>query len=229
MSTPMTYLQLVQRLRREVGASGTGPATVIGQAGEYQRLADNIADADEEVQQEHDSWKFMSGTFSLTTAATVAKYGLAAFTPPITDLRGWKATGAKCYLQSVGRVSEWPLYWMDPDEFDAIYGTGVQGPGVPRYFSTNDAGDMLIGPTPNAAYVITGKYARAASRLAVDADVPKYPAEFHMLAVYLGMMKYGRYTGATEVYQDGERLYNKMLLRMRRTQLPDFAPLIPLA
>lgn len=229
MSTPMTYLQLAQRLRREVGANGTGPDSVIGQVGEYQRIADNIADADEEVQQEHDTWAFMSGVFSLTTTATVGTYAPAACTPPVTDLRAWKQAGVRCHLQSVGRASEWPLQWLDQETFDAMYGTGLPMPGVPRHFSANDAGDLLVGPVPNDAYVITGKYARAATRLALDADVPRYPAEFHMLAVYLGMMKYGRFTGAMEIYQDGERLYNKMLLRLRRTQLPAFAPFIPLA
>lgn len=224
-----TFLQLVQRLRREVGANGTGPASVLDQTGEYQRLVDYISDADEEIQQEHDSWKFMVGTFGLTTIEGVNAYPPELCDPPITDLRAWKERGIKCYLQSAGLANQWVLTYMEPEVFDVTYDMGVRTPGVPLHFSYGDAGELLIGPTPNDAYIVTGKYSRAATRMLVDSDQPKFPAEFHMLAVYLGMMKFGRFTGATEVYADGERLYNKMLQRMRRTQLPQMTIAAPLA
>lgn len=224
-----TFLELVQRLRREVGASGVGPASVLGQTGEYQRLIDYVADADEEIQQEHDNWKFMVGTFGLLTIAGVTEYPPELCDPPINDLRAWKERGMKYCLQSAGPASTGRMAHMDYDTWEATYGLPSAAGGPPQYFTSGDAGELLLGPAPDDVYIVTGKYQRAATRMLADTDTPKFPAEFHMLVVYLAMMKYGRYTGATEVYQDGERLYNKMLTRMRRTQLPEMTLAAPLA
>ncbi len=227
--TGFTYLQLCQRLRREVGANGTGPSSVLGQSGEYQRIVDWIADADEEVQQEHDTWKFMNSPFGVATIPGVNTYPAQLCDPPINDLRIWRERGMKCYDPAVGLNNQWHLSYIDPETWDSTYNTGARTPGMPQHFSYSDANELLVGPTPDRAYTITGVYQRACTRMLVDTDQPKYPAEFHMLAVYLAMMKFGRFTGAAEVYSDGERLYGKMLMRMRRSQLPQMNTFIPLA
>ena len=66
-----TYLQLCVKLRQEVLAAGTGPSAVTGQVGEYKRIVDWIAQADEEVQQEQDHWNFMTGDLNFNTVADV--------------------------------------------------------------------------------------------------------------------------------------------------------------
>lgn len=229
MTAPKTYLQLAQALRQEVGANGTGPSSVLAQVGEYKRIVDAIAQADEEIQQEHDNWRFMYGAFTINTIAADNSYLPTDCTPPLTSFRVWRDRSIKCYLLSAGVGGEFHLIYMDYDQFDALYNTGAQRTGQPKHYTVGDQMQILLGPTPDAVYRVRGEYCKSVTTLTADADVPPYPAEFHRLPVYLAMMKYGRFTGASEVYQDGERLYKQMLRRMERTQLPRMNSFTPLA
>lgn len=229
MSTPKSFLQLAQALRREVGANGTGPASVLSQTGEYERIVNWIRDADEEIQQERGEWKFMVKSFALNTVAGQMAYTGANFLTPATDVDRWRHRTIKCYLLSAGKGSEYYLDYVDYEVWDATFNTANLVNNVPACWTVGNAGELLIGAAPNGVYRITGEYYRTPTTLAADTDVPIYPAEFHMLPVYLAMMKYGRFTAASEVYSDGERLYNKMLNRMRRDQLPQFNQHLPLA
>lgn len=224
-----TYLQLCQRLRQEVGAAGTGPTTVINQTGEYQRLVDWIAEADEEIQRETDEWRFMVGNYALNTLVGVASYLPSDCIPPITDMRKWKERRPKMYLLASGVTDEQELTYIDYDDWYHRYGTGPQSNSRPRHWAYGNAGELLIGPRPADVYRISGEYQRVVTPLTLDAQTPIYPAEFHLLPVYLAMMSYGRYNAATEVYSDGERKYYKMLSQMRRTQMPRLNRSIPLA
>lgn len=229
MSTPKTFLQLAKDLRREVGANGTGPSSVLNQIGEYERIVNYIIEADEEIQLERGEWKFMTRQFALNTVVGQMAYTGANFLTPASDVSKWKPRTIKCYQLSAGKGAEYFLHYLDYQDWDALYNTGTLTNNPPGHWSIGNANELLIGGPPGDVYRITGEYFRTPVTLAADADLPLYPAEFHRLPIYLGMMKYGRFTGAAEVYSDGERLYNKLLLRMIRTQLPQWNANIPLA
>lgn len=231
LSSPQgkTYLMLCQRLRQEVQAAGSGPTTVVGQTGEYQRIVTWIAEADEEIQRETDTWRFMVGTFAINTVVGVKSYLPSDCVPPITDLRKWKERRIKCYLLSAGVTDEQELTYIDYEDWYVKYNTGPQSNSRPMHWTYGNSGELLIGPAPADVYRISGEYQKVVTTLTLDTDVPNYPAEYHLLPMYLAMMRYGRYTGATEVYADGERLYYKMLSDMRRTQMPRVNRLLPMA
>lgn len=210
-------------------AAGTGPSAVANQTGEYKRIVDWIAVADQEVQQEHDNWKFMFNTFTLNTVAADGSYTGADCIVPVTDLRVWRQRSLKCYLLATGVSDQNHLGYIDYEIWDVMYNTGQQTDSRPIHWTIGNAMEILLGPIPNDVYRVSGEYQRSVTVMTMDADSPIYPAEFHMLPVYLGMMKYGRSTGASELYEDGQRLYAKMLNRMRRTQLPRLNALRPLA
>jgi hypothetical protein len=225
----MTFLQLAARLRQEVAGNGTGPSAVTGQTGELKRIVDWIATADEDVQRMFNQWKFMVGSFTLNTVADDGSYTAADCNTPITDLREWRKDSFKIYLSSGGVGTEVPLDFIDYQDWYEIYNTGSQTSGSPVCFTIGNDMSIKLGPKPNAVYVLSGEYQKSVDTLAANDDVPVYPAEYHMLPVYLGMMSYGRYTGASEVYQDGQRLSKKMIMQMRRTQLPSIRMGRPLA
>ena len=222
----MTFLQLCARLRQEVSGSGTGPSTTVGQTGELGRIVSWIATADEDIQRLENEWLFMRSGFTVNTVADTAAYAYTACTDTtssatITAFRNWVKDSFKIYLSSTGVAGEGAIDYIDYQTWYEIYGTGTQTSGFPHEFTVLHNRSFSLGQKPNAVYVVTGEYQKAVTTMTANADVPVYPAEFHMLPVYLGMMSYGRYTGASEVYQDGQRLSKQMLAQMRRTQLPE--------
>ena len=229
MAVAMTFLQLCQRLRQEVAATGVGPVTVLNQTGEYKRIVDWLAEADEDIQREHDEWRFMVGTFQINTTVGVGSYSAADCVTPITDLRKWKERRIKCYLLAAGVTDEQLIPYIDYDEWYRRFGTGPQSNSRPMFWTYGNDMELLIGPPPADVYRISGEYQKVVSTLVDDDDVPNYPAEFQMLAVHLARVKYGTYTGASEQIQEGDRLYRKMLSQMRRTQMPRLNQLRPLA
>lgn len=213
-----TYLQLAARLRQECGGSGTGPSAVTGQIGEYGRFTSWIATADEDIQRLHNEWRFMVGTFTLDTVADDSTYLASDCITPVTDLRDWKTQTFKIYQTSA--ADETSLTWMDYQDWYEIYGTAQQTTARPSVFTVGNDQSIKLGPIPNGVYRVSGEYQKSVTTLVNDSDTPQYPSEYHMLPVYGAMMMYGRYSGAAEVYQDGDNRRRRMLTEMRRTQLP---------
>jgi hypothetical protein len=222
----MTFLQLASRLRQEVGGAGTGPSAVTGQTGELKRIVDWIATADEDVQRKRNEWKFMRSGFTVNTVADTAAYAFGSCTDTtsssaITLFREWVKDTFKIYLTSSGVGGETPLNFMYYDAWYSLYSTGTQTSAFPRDFTILNNRSFSLGPKPNAVYTVTGEYQKAVTIMTANGDVPVYPAEYHMLPVYAGMMSYGVFTGASEMYQRGSNLYRQLMAEMERTQLPD--------
>lgn len=222
----MTFLELCNMLAQEGAAAGSGLTAVTGQVGEYKRIVSWIARADEDVQRLSNSWLFMRSGFTVNTVADTAAYAYGSCTDTttsvaITAFRNWINDSFKCYLQSSGIGGEAELSFLDYDDWYRHYGTGVQNSGQPAEFTILANRSFSLGPKPNAVYVVSGEYQKAVTTMTASSDTPVYPSEYHMLAVYRAMMSFGRFTGATEVYQDGKNNYLSMLSEMERTQLPE--------
>lgn len=231
MATALTFLQLAQELREEVGGTGNtaSPSAVTNQVGELRRIVNWIAKSDEEIQRKHNEWKFMVGEFSLNTVAGDNSYASTDFLTPVTNLRGFKRDTLKIYLLATGTTDECKLHYIPYQHWYDTYNVGSLANDRPRFWTIGNDLSLKIGPTPNAVYHISGEYQKSVTTMTNNGDSPLYPAEFHRLAVYLGMMKYGRFTGAIEVYQDGERMAGVMMREMERTQLPEVLRAGPLA
>ena len=55
----MTFLELCQTVRQEVGVSGTGPSTVLSQEGQLKVIVDFVAASDFEIQVLWEDWDFL--------------------------------------------------------------------------------------------------------------------------------------------------------------------------
>lgn len=226
----MEFLEICQRLRQEVGANGTGPAAVTGQTGESKRFVDWVNSAWLDVQRKHLNWRFMIGTFSITTSSGDGNYTAADSSPAITDLREWNRDSFNIYLQSQGVSGQVPLAYMDFQTWYDTYNTGGQSNGFPGWFTIAHDLSINIGPKPNGIYVVSGEYWMKATPMAADADLPgSLPDEFHEVILYRAMMKYGRYSAAPEVFDDGKANYKRLIGEMERTQLPEMLLGGPLA
>jgi hypothetical protein len=222
-----TFLQLAAHLSQECGVSTVGPTTVVSQVGQYKELVDWIAQADEEVQQERNDWRFMVGNFSIDTVAGTSGYLPAAFVTPVTNWRDVRENTVNIYSGTTANQSR--LRRVDYQTWYDLYNTGAQTNSRPIVYTIGNDMSMVLGPLPDAVYRVSGEYQKSVSTLAADSDTPIYPSEFHMLPVYLAMTKYGRQYAASEVYSEGNRLYMKMMARMRRTQAQEVSLGGPLA
>lgn len=222
----MTFLALSQRLLQECGGSGIGPTSVSNQSGEQKRIVDWISTADEDVQRLRNDWLFMRSGFTVNTVSGTAAYAHGDCTDttsgvPIAAFRDWDKDTFKIYLAASGVAGERPMDYLDYASWYAIHNTGTQTASFPTNFTVLSNRAFSLGPKPDGVYVVTGEYQKSVTTMTANTDVPVYPSEYHMLPLYLAMMSYGVYAGATEIYQAGSNKYKKMLAEMERTQLPE--------
>lgn len=223
----MNYLQLTQRLRQEVGASGNGPTTVLGQAGEMQRLVSWISSAWVEIQGLHNTWNWMRRKFEWETIAGTGDYLPSAITNTLTgqvmtDLRYWYKDTFRCQKKSIGIQDEqWLVEW-EYYVFRNTYRFNVQVNGRPVVFAENPQGKaIMLGQKPDDVYLITGEYQKKAWSLVNDADEPDMPDAYHLMIVYKAMQSYGLYEAAPEVIQRGQAEYQALLTQLEREQLQE--------
>ena len=57
--------------------------------------------------------------------------------------------------------------------------------------------------------------------MAVDADTPALPSQFHMAIVYKAMMFYGVSESSPEIYDEGKAEFDTMMARIELQQLPE--------
>jgi hypothetical protein len=214
----MTFLELCQRLREEVGGAGTGPTSTTSQTGESGRIVKWIATADEDIQRARANWNFMRAAFTVQTVSGTAAYSAADC--GITAFRDWVPKRFKSYLTSGGIAGEIMLYPMEYEQWYQQYNRGTPVTGSPFAFTILANRSFSLAPIPDGIFTISGEYQKKVTPLSGDSSTPIYPEEYHLLAVYKAMMSYGRYTGATEVYQDGYNRYAEMMAQMELTQLP---------
>lgn len=223
----MNYLQLAQRLSSEVGASGTGPTSVIAQTGMNLRMVNWIASAWLEIQGLHNTWNWMREKFEWETVANTGDYLPADITNTLTgnqmtDLRYWYKDTFRCQKKSIGIQDEqWLVEW-EYYVFRNTYRFNVQVPSRPVVFAENPQGKaIMLGPYPDDVYIIRGEYQKKAWSLVNNDDEPDIPEAYHMMIVYKAMISYGLFEAAGEVIQHGQDEYQRLLTQLEHEQLQE--------
>src|SRR5512143_216270 len=96
----MNFLALAQRLRQEAGLSGSGPATVSGQAGQLRVVVDTLASAWRDLQRFRPNWQWMWRQFSFSTA--IAKRDYTPTEAGCPDLGRLDEESCRIYKQADG-------------------------------------------------------------------------------------------------------------------------------
>ncbi len=222
-----TFLQLASRLRQEVGASGTGPISVLNQVGEYKRLVDWTADAYVDIQNRHrGNWRWLRSEFSVATAASDDEYAYTDATDTIASAtisrfaRWVSLDDIKIYLTSAGIGTQGFIGYEDWDCFKRSL-IGTQTSGYPSKVSIDPRNRLRLWQKPDGIYTVTGEYQKSAQVLAADADTPEMPSSFHMLIVYEAMKKYAAYESAPEVWTAAKEAHARMMRDLEVDQLPE--------
>ena len=214
-----TKLELVQRLAREAGASGS-ITTTINQSGESRRLVDWIDTAHQEIESAHQDWQWLR-----TSASFVTVNSKATYTPVecgVTDFGMWARDSFRCYNTAAGLPSEIYMAYIDYEVWRNTYQYGSLRTSYqqPIEISITPAKSLALGPVPTGDYTIIGDYYRAPRILANDANEPDMPEHFQIAVVWRALMFYGGYENAPEAINRGQVEFSRMMTRMATDRLP---------
>lgn len=241
-----TFLQLCQATSREAGVAGGAsvPTAVTGQTDEeLLRIIDYVKQSWVEVQNFPQSkgqlWRWMRVGFTLTTVASTGEYAFGSSaivddetSTQIARFRKWLINDdydpPKIYLNSSGVGSEHYMEYLDWDHFKSKYRLGTQNDGFPHHISINPQNELVLGPEPDAVYIVTGDFLRGAQNLSVNGDTPDMPGDYHDLIVFKALTKYGLYESAPECITRGEHEGGKYMDALVADQLSEILMAGPL-
>lgn len=232
----MTFLELVQELRRKVGAPGTGPVTTVSQIGESLDLVRWVQEAWHNVQAHTDDWFWMKRDFTLALLAGGGTRFLAV-TDTETGLLNTRVArfstedSVRVYANLIGRADESFLPEVSFPRFRDSYDFGLasERAGRPEVFAISPRGEICVYPQVAENFTLTGRYQALPQPLALDEDVPNMPERFHRLIVYRAMELYARYESAPEVLAAAVAQADIMMAALQVDQLPQVSLGEPLA
>lgn len=200
-----TFLELVQDLHRESGATGNPPTTVVAASGENRRLVNWVRQADNFIQDQFFNWKFLWKRYSQSTGASVAT--LAA----PTDLKYWDLDTFKVDGDLTPAV-----------EYEEIKSEVLDdSTGLPARVIIMPDNSLLFEPIPDQAYSVSADYYKVPATLTANSDVSAIPPAFHEAILGRALMLYGNYENAAEAKDQGNEIYGPALARLESHQLPN--------
>ena len=220
----MNFLQLAQAVKRESGISGGGPLSVTTATGDDARIFQWVNWAHRDICLMHESWLFRRGAGLAETTAMTLPHDLASPGFGLSDFASWKAANPE-YKPSAWRVSdgqqnEQELTYLQWDQFRKMFVQGTHNAGALQFWSTDPAGVLYVGPTPDAAHKVRADYIKDVVDMSADTDAPLLPARFQMLIVWRALAEYGGYDAANEVAQRATQNYSTGLPALLQSQLP---------
>jgi hypothetical protein len=224
----MNYLELVQRLAQECGASGT-ITTLVDAEGQDLRLKTWIDQAWSEIQTKHDDWTWMRSSrllgagVSFVTVAADYDYPLGTGGGTVgveaDDFGKWDPYSFRLSTTSLSFRDETALGLITYDQWRNGYMIGAQRfvTTRPTVVAIGPDETVVIAPPPTVGYTITADYYVAPSTMTDNDDVPTgLPLPFHMLIVYLAMTYYAGYESAPEVLDRAQSGYGPMMRKLER-------------
>lgn len=215
----MNFLQIVQRAKLESARSGGDIGSVLTAAADDKRLVNWVADVFRSLQQRPHGWSWMRK--ELAAGAILAGqrgYTAAQLDATITSFGRWLPATTDGYKPVVTLASGQKTYpsFMAWEDFRLAFEVGpATVPADPQRWSVAPDGRLFVGPTPLANCTIALSYYRGVQELALDADVPDMPTDFHMMLVWGALMELASFDAAPEVFSRASKNFDQMDSDMR--------------
>ncbi len=207
-----TFLELVQDLQREVGASGDQISSVTGQVGENQRMVRWIQDADFYIQNRWLNWKFLWNQVQLNTVT-----GAVNLAAP-TDLNFWDYKTFKINEGGTNDEDE-PIYFVEHDSIKGLIRDTTEA--KPATIIVMPDQSLEFEPVPDQVYQIKADYFKKPTKMAANTDVSLIPEEYHQAILGRAMMLYANYEGAPEIKAQGQEIFEEAYGRLENHELPN--------
>lgn len=216
----MTFLELINRYKRECGVSGVDIDDVDTVSGEMLRLRDWIVSAWVDIQNLHaGQWSFLRTSSSHTMAASDSLLDINEWEAGAVNR--WKIDSFRISEPGEGRGTSVPLEYLPYDQFVVSVGLDPSETNKPKWFTVrpNDKA-IIVAPAADAAYSIFFDYLSEPVELEDSTDEPACPAKYHMLIVYEAMLSYGGFEAAPEVIGRAKAKRAELLFAMKMDCLP---------
>ena len=209
----MTFLELCQAVRQEVGVSGTGPTTVLSQAGQLKVIVDFVAASDFEVQILWEDWDFLWAQYSSTLATGVKEPVLQK----PTDLGTWDTRSFYLNYTSDDSTHLTPFSYVD---WRTDFRQGTQTNTTPSYAVVQPDQNLFVDPPPDGAFTITADYWKTPTLMAANATVSPIPVQFHRIIVARAKTMWAEREEAPDILISASAEYADILDKLESSQLP---------
>jgi hypothetical protein len=209
----MNFLELAQTVRQEVGISGTGPSTVVGQEGQLKVIVDFVAEADYQIQSLWHDWDFLWSQYSSTLSTGTRE---PAVGKP-TDFSNWDMRSFYLDYTSDDSTNLAPLSYVD---WRADYRQGTATNSTPTYVVIQPDNNAIVDPPPDKAYTITADYWKTPTRMTANTDESAIPTQYHRIIVARAKSFWAEREEAPEILVASSAEYQDLLDKLESQSLP---------
>lgn len=222
----MNFLALCKAVARDSGTVAGVPnfTTVASVTGRVEQVVGWTAQAWIDIQNERNDWNWMRRTFEKPLLADTAAYTAASFT--LARVSKWlpdrlNYSTMTLYDPAIGRTDEATLRQISYDRWREMYDRNTHTAQRPSHWAVSPENQLLFGPTPDKVYNVRGEYRPKPQVLALDADIPEMPEEYHGLIVGEALKIMARSDEAFNTLASLAPQYDRLRNPLVREQTPD--------
>lgn len=208
----MTFLELCQAYRAEIGIPGTGPITVQNQTGELQRVVLDIQDADQDIKRKWQNWRFLWKEFSTTTV--VGENYLTTTAP--SDI-GFYDPNSVWIDRETDDAAQ--LDYVEYEDWRNDQAVGVVESGDPYEFTVLPNKQIRVYPKPTEAHSFYAEYFKKPARLSNDGEISDVPEEYHRIIIVRAKMIYAEREDAPEIMAGSAAEYDDLITNLEAAYL----------
>jgi len=210
----VTFLELCQAYRSELGIPGTGPVTVLNQVGELAKLVRDIQNADLDVKRRWQDWRFLRSTHStnVTAGSRVPEI------PTPDSFNFWDETR---FRLDPGTLNTFKISYIDYLEFEDRVDSSIAIDRTPEVVTVDNDDKLRLDPVPVVNHVLKGTYWRKAVQLENDSDISEIPIQFHRIIIVRAKIYYAEREDAPEITSGSVAEFEDLMFQMEANQLPN--------
>lgn len=223
----MDFLTLCKEVASDAGtvAGFQSVTTVSGLSGRAGQLVGFVRNAWIDIQNERNDWLWMRRRFT-AVALTPGQKTYAASALGVSRLGEWLGDRPAfrtftIYDPERGPAGETEMTQIPYDRWIERYGRGVHDQQMPREWAQAPTREIVIGPSPDKAYMMSGEYRLSPQILTVDADVPEMPDVYHRVIVPRAIRLAASSDEAWNALNDKTSQYSELRNALVREQTPN--------